>query len=313
MGAGLRVRRRPGGRGRVSYGGEPKRADNMNQRRPGALGASRPAADGEVGRPLPVRTGPPHPRPRRPLSPAVRGAVAVVAAAAVVAAGVWVAGFVRTGEARLATLPTRVRAQLQRENSVFVPLRDVPPALASATISVEDQTFWTNAGVSVEGTARALLVDLTTLSFAQGGSTITQQLVRDQLLGFQKTLGRKLTGTAYSLMLAHMLPKRTVLALYLNEVTYGPGVYGVAAAARHYFGVAPRELSLAQCALLAGLPQDPAGLDPFRHPRAARLRQAEVLNAMVQTGNLSPSAARAAKQAPWGLAKNTGLSGSAHG
>lgn len=227
------------------------------------------------------------------------------AAAVLVIAAAWAANFVHTAERRLSRIPALVAARLAAHGSRFTPLDQVAPDLIAATVAVEDRSFWTNPGISPEGIARAAIVDLVHDRFAEGGSTITQQLVRDELLTLRKTLGRKLTEVVYAVLCAIRYPKDEVMALYLNEVNYGNGAFGIAAAAQTYFRVAPANLSLPQCALLAGLPQDPVGLDPFRHPDAARARQLSVLAAMVQMGVISPALARQAGAAPLGLVHPT--------
>ena len=212
-----------------------------------------------------------------------------------------VAAFVQTAHAELATIPARVRRALRAERSPFVRLSQISPWLPLAAVAVEDRSFWTNPGVSLEGIARAALVDVASAAFAQGGSTITQELVRDQLLGYRKSLVRKAREAAYALLLTRMLPKREILTLYLNEVNYGNGAFGAYAASEAYFGVPPRRLTLAQSALLAGLPQDPAGLDPFQHPAAATTRRAEVLRALAAVGDISRQRAAAIARLPLGL------------
>jgi membrane peptidoglycan carboxypeptidase len=209
--------------------------------------------------------------------------------------------FVHQAELRLATLPARVQTQLAAEGSYYVPLDQIPRTLQEATVSIEDRSFWTNIGISFEGIGRAALVDLQTHSFAQGGSTITQELIRDQLLSLRKTIGRKITGSLYAILLTQRMSKAEILGLYLNEVDYGGGAFGVAAAADTYFHLRAQQLDLAQSALLAGLPQDPQGLDPLVHYQDAKARQWIVLQAMVATGALSSAQAHAAYRAPLGL------------
>ncbi len=227
-----------------------------------------------------------------------RRLVWLVAAAGAAAIGVVAVRFVRRAEVLLGRIPAQVQVQLRREGSTFVPLRQIPLTLQDATIAVEDRSYWSNIGISFQGIGRAALVDLRTRSFAQGGSTITQQLVRDQLLSPRKTIPRKLRGVAYSILLTLRLPKSEILALYFNEVNYGGGNFGIAAAARHYFGVSPSRLSAAQTSLLAGLPQDPALYDPQVHLREARGRQQLVLQSLVAAHYLSPAAAQATFAAP---------------
>ncbi len=220
-----------------------------------------------------------------------------------------VAAFVQNAETRIATLPARVEAQLRVEGSQEVPLNRIPRNLINATVAVEDRSFWTNPGVSAEGVARAALVDVASQAFVEGGSTITQQLVRDMLLGYQKTLHRKAVEIAYALLTTRRFPKTEILDLYLNEVNYGQGALGVASAAQVYFGMPLDSLDLSQCALLAGLPQNPEGLDPFQHLSLARQRQAQVLAAMVAVHDITPAEARQAAQAPLDLLPTSATAG----
>lgn len=268
--------------GRASRAASPRRGRTLG--RGAAPGATRGAARGAVGGEDGAA-----PRPWRWLA-------ALCLSAALV--GAWgAAAFVQRAQVALATLPGRVRRQLALHDSPFVPLSQVSPYLVQATIAVEDRSFWTNPGISLEGIARAALVDVASAAFVEGGSTITQQLVRDQLLGYQKSVHRKLEELAYALLCARRYPKAQVLALYLNEVNYGHGAFGVWAASETYFGLPPADLDLAQAALLAGLPQDPAGLDPYRHPRAALERRRTVLAAMVAVRDVPPAlAAQAARE-----------------
>lgn len=211
------------------------------------------------------------------------------------------AAFVQRAEILIGGLPAGIDSELASHGRPFVHLSQLPPALGEATVAVEDRSFWSNPGISLEGIARAALVDVASQAWVEGGSTITQQLIRDQLLGYQKTLARKITEMAYAVLATRRFPKRTILELYVNEVNYGHGAFGIAAAAQTYFGVPAADLSLPQCTLLAGLPQDPTGLDPLRHPQAARRRQQTVLQAMVAVHDLSPAQAAAAAAAPLSL------------
>ena len=201
----------------------------------------------------------------------------------------------------LRALPQRVRSQLQAHGSRWVPLRGVAPSLVKALLATEDRTFWTNPGVSFEGIARSVLVDLASGQFVEGGSTLTQQLVRDELLTQAKTIPRKLEEMVLAIALTRLDPKREILALYLNEVYLGHGAYGILAASETYFGRTPAELTLAQSTLLAGLPQAPSYYDPLIDPKAAAARQEQVVAAMEQAGDLTPSQGRAVLKAPWGL------------
>lgn len=202
---------------------------------------------------------------------------------------------------QLEALPARVQAEQKARGEPIVPLSQIAPELPKALIATEDNTFWTNVGVSFEGIARSLLVDVSSGRFVEGGSTITQQLVRDQLLTLHKTVPRKLEEMVLSIALTRVESKREILDLYLNQVYFGHGAYGVAAAANIYFARSPKDLTLAQCTLLAGLPQAPSYYDPLANPKGAKARQREVVSAMEHAGVLSQAAGQAILRAPWRL------------
>jgi 1A family penicillin-binding protein len=183
-----------------------------------------------------------------------------------------------------------------------LPLREIPLALRHATIAVEDRGFYANPGVDLRGILRAAWTDLRSGAAVAGGSTITQQLTRSFLLdpdlAQRRTLERKLREAALALKLTASYPKDEILALYLNQTYYGGMAYGVEAASQRFFGKPARELDLAECALLAGLPQAPSRYDPLANPTAALARQAEVLDAMASAGYISAEQAVAAKAEP---------------
>ncbi|MGQ9466870.1 MAG: penicillin-binding protein 1C [Anaerolineae bacterium] len=183
---------------------------------------------------------------------------------------------------------------------VPVPLEEIPLPCRQATIATEDADFYTNPGVDVRGVLRALWINLRGGEVLAGGSTITQQVARNLLLSpqerSQRTLLRKLRESILAWRIARTFTKDEVLALYLNEVYYGNLAYGIEAAARTYFGKGVRELSLAECALLAGLPQSPALYDPLTDPERARKRQRVVLGLMVEQGYITPEQAELAAQ-----------------
>ncbi len=161
-----------------------------------------------------------------------------------------------------------------------VPLSAIPLALRQATIAIEDTSFYQNPGLDIRGIARAAWADLRSGDLVAGGSTITQQLARgfllDPELARQRTLARKLREAALALKLTASYPKDEILELYLNQSYYGGRAYGVEAAARHYFGKPARDLDLAECALLAGLPQAPSRYNPVTNPKAAEVRRHHV-------------------------------------
>ena len=183
---------------------------------------------------------------------------------------------------------------------VPVPLEEIPLYCRQATVATEDADFYTNPGVDLRGILRAVWINLRGGEVLAGGSTITQQVARNLLLSpqerTQRTLLRKLRESIMAWRIARTFSKDEVLALYLNEVYYGNLAYGMEAAARTYFGKSVRELSLAECALLAGLPQSPALYDPLADPERARKRQRVVLGLMVEQGYITPEQAELAAQ-----------------
>jgi penicillin-binding protein 1A len=182
-----------------------------------------------------------------------------------------------------------------------VSLGRIDAKLQHATVAVEDRRFFHEGGTDWIAVLRAAAADVTSASFAQGGSTLTQQLVRNLYLSDQQTLGRKLEEGCLADQLARRWSKNHVLDAYLNTVFYGQQAYGVQAAAETYFSTSAERLTLPQAALLAGLPQAPTLYDPLRDPAAAKARRTEVLKAMLANGYIDAAAYRQAVAAPLGL------------
>ena len=180
-----------------------------------------------------------------------------------------------------------------------IPLEQIPAACQAATIAVEDANYYAHPGVDLVGIARALWINLRGGETLAGGSTITQQVARHLLLdpeeAAQRTLTRKLRESILAWRLAQEYSKDQVLALYLNQTFYGNLAYGIEAAARNYFGKPASALDLAECAMLAGIPQAPALFDPLIDPAAAGSKQEVVLDLMVKRGDISSSEADRAK------------------
>ena len=172
-----------------------------------------------------------------------------------------------------------------------LPLARLPVACQQATIATEDAHFYTHPGVDLWAVARALRQDIRSGAPVAGGSTLTQQLARNLLLSQEerglRTLRRKLREAWLALQLERRYDKDALLALYLNETYYGHFAYGIEAAAQSYFGKHVAELDLAECTLLAGLPQSPVAYNPIENPQAARRRQEIVLGLMVKAGFIS--------------------------
>lgn len=182
-----------------------------------------------------------------------------------------------------------------------VPLGRIDRKLQQATVAIEDRRFFHEGGTDWVAVLRAAVADVTSASLAQGGSTLTQQLVRNLYLTDQRTLGRKLQEGCLADQLAHRWTKQHVLDAYLNTVFYGQQAYGVQAAAQTYFSKPAVRLTLPEAALLAGLPQAPTLYDPLRNPADAKTRRAEVLKAMLSSGEIDNAAYRQAVNAPLGL------------
>jgi len=166
-----------------------------------------------------------------------------------------------------------------------VPLGEVSRWMRLTVVDTEDARFWRHGGVDWLAVARAAARDLERRRVVEGGSTITQQYVKNSYVSGERTLRRKLAEAGHAWGLEERNGKRAILEAYLNTVYFGQGDYGVEAAAQTYFSTGADRLSLTQAALLAGMIRTPAAYDPFRHPRAARARRASVLAQMERNGH----------------------------
>jgi len=173
-------------------------------------------------------------------------------------------------------------------------LSDMPAYLPAAAIAIEDRRFWQHPGIDPFGLARAVWVNLTSGRVVQGGSTITQQVAKNLFLTNARTFRRKVQELLLTLWLEHTFSKREILEIWLNRIYLGSGTWGVDAAARMYFGVSARHVTLWQAAMLAGLPRAPSRFNPRSDPAAAAARTREVLAAMADTGAITGEQARAA-------------------
>jgi penicillin-binding protein 1A len=177
-----------------------------------------------------------------------------------------------------------IQAERNRQPVSF---RGVSGWLAKATVAIEDRRFWKHSGVDYEGIARALWRNLQAGQTVEGGSTITQQLVRNLYISGEQTYERKVKEACLAIKLERNWSKRRILAAYMNQVFYGNRAYGIEAAAQTYFSKHASQLNLLEGALLAGLPQAPSYYDPIANPRAALARRNQVLRAMYADGVLS--------------------------
>lgn len=184
------------------------------------------------------------------------------------------------------------------EKRYLVPLDQVPLLVRNAFLAAEDAGFYRHSGIDVFGIARAFFANLTAGEVVQGGSTITQQVVKALLLTPQRSYERKIKEIILSRRLEQQLTKDEILSLYLNQIYLGSGAYGVAAAAREYFDKPLEELTLGEASLLAGLPQAPSRYSPIRHPARARARQRYVLERMEAAGFITREERLAAEAVP---------------
>ena len=193
-----------------------------------------------------------------------------------------------------------VLAVLRGEESrvLLKDIDDVSPIMRQAIVSVEDQRFYEHNGIDVRGVLRALWEDVRSQEVVEGGSTITQQFVKNAYVRNERTLARKVREAALAWQLEQQWSKDRILVAYLNTVYFGNGAYGIQQAARTYFGKGASKLKLHEAALLAGLPVDPSSYDPVQHPRAAWNRRHYVLSLMVDQGKLTPGQLRAADRKP---------------
>ncbi|MBD0291213.1 MAG: PBP1A family penicillin-binding protein [Thermoleophilia bacterium] len=184
------------------------------------------------------------------------------------------------------------------KNRQPLPLAAISPAIAHATIAIEDRRFYEHGGVDAEGVARAVVNNLEAGRIVEGGSTITQQLVRNLYIGNEKSFTRKAKEACLALKLDGKWSKDRILQTYLNQVYFGSHAYGVEAAAQTYFSKPAKKLTLAEGALLSGLPQAPSVFNPFTRPDEAVARRNDVLRAMAVAGYITPARAQKALAAP---------------
>lgn len=184
------------------------------------------------------------------------------------------------------------------KNSQFIPLSQIPQNVQEATIAIEDKDFYRHGAIDPRGITRAAVSTIFHKQ-VQGGSTLTQQLVKNTLLTPEQTIPRKIKEVALSFATEALYPKNKVLEMYLNQVPYGGTAWGIEAAAQTYFGKHAKDLTLAESALLAGLPEAPTTLSPYgSHPELAKRRQEEVLRKMKEQGYITEAERKKAAAQP---------------
>ncbi len=204
---------------------------------------------------------------------------------------------------------TRLAVLRGRESRIVVGSDAIAPVMKQAIVAVEDRRFWEHRGVDVRGIARAVWADVRKKELVQGGSTITQQFVKNTYRRGERTVSRKLKEAALAWQLERRWSKDRILTAYLNTVFFGNGAYGVEMASKVYFHKKARALTLAEAALLAGIPVNPSAYDPVTNPRAARARRATVLRLMLQQNLITHAEMVAAARARLPRAKDVRLPG----
>lgn len=190
-----------------------------------------------------------------------------------------------------------LESRVHREK--FVPYDKIPDLLKKGIIATEDRRYYDHGAVDIIGVARAFITNSMAGETLEGGSTIAQQTVKNIFLSNDRTMTRKLEELALAVQLERNYSKEEILELYLNTIYFGHGAYGVGEASRVYFGKAPKDLDLSQCAMLAGLPQAPSAYDPISHPQEGAKRMTMVLALMAQEGYITPEEAAKSAMHLW--------------
>jgi penicillin-binding protein 1A len=181
------------------------------------------------------------------------------------------------------------------ERRNLTPIRDIPKVMVNAVLAIEDARFYSHGGVDYKGLVRAALANLGRVK-SQGASTITMQVARNVYLSTEKTFTRKLYEVLLTFKLEHMLSKDQILEIYMNQIFLGNRAYGFAAASEAYFGKPMKDLTIAEAAMLAGLPKAPSAYNPISNPSRARSRQQYIIERMADNGFITAAEAEAAKK-----------------
>ena len=190
------------------------------------------------------------------------------------------------------------------QNRLPIDINKVPQNLQNAFIAAEDNRFYDHIGIDPIGIFRAIITNVTNRGIAQGGSTITQQLAKNAFLSQEQTLKRKIQEAMLALEIERKYSKKEILEMYMNQIYFGQGAYGIQTAAKTYFGKDVDQLSLAQCAMLAGLPKSPNYYSPFNNLQEAKNRKNTVIDQMVKYGYITEAEGAEAKAADLDLTEN---------
>ena len=185
-----------------------------------------------------------------------------------------------------------------RQHPDWTPLKAMNQDIPKALIAIEDHDFYNHGAIAAEGVIRAMLVNISAGEVVQGGSTLTQQFVKNVFLTHEQSMERKIEEAILSLMLEDNYSKDEILELYLNTTYFGAGANGIKAACNKYFGKAPSALTLAEAAVIASLPYAPSALNPLENPKDCKKRQLLVLAAMHKYSMINQAQLAEAKNAP---------------
>ncbi len=201
-------------------------------------------------------------------------------------------------------LPLRVYAkggeligEFGEERRNLLPFEDIPPVMVNAVLAIEDARFFEHSGVDYRGMLRAALANLGEAK-SQGASTITMQVARNVYLSSEKSYLRKIYEVLLTFKLEHLLTKEQILEIYMNQIFLGHRAYGFAAASETYFGKPLKDVTVAEAAMLAGLPKAPSAYNPISNPKRARVRQLHIIDRMLENGFITAEQAQAAKDEP---------------
>ncbi len=199
---------------------------------------------------------------------------------------------------RVLDIHGRLIRELYVERRTPVPLGEIPEVLRTAILAVEDERFYRHRGIDPIALVRAALVNWRQGRIVEGGSTISQQLVKNLYLSHERTYYRKIIEALYTIKLEMRMDKEAILEMYVNQIYLGHGAYGVESAAHTYFDKSVRDLDLAESALLVGIIRSPENYSPYNHPKQARVRRNQVLDRMEEKGHIRSEDAESARRAP---------------
>ena len=201
---------------------------------------------------------------------------------------------------RIYTADDQLMGEFGEERRNLTPIKDIPDVMKNAVLSIEDNRFYQHGGVDYLGILRAGVANIGRVK-SQGASTITMQVARNVYLSSEKTYTRKIYEILLTYKLEHMLTKDQILEIYMNQIFLGNRAYGFASAAETYFGKSLKEITIAEAAMLAGLPKAPSAYNPISNPKRARSRQLYIIERMEENGYITAEQAKAAKAEPLAL------------